>query len=141
MNEPNEDIRSMLGGVPQYDARRGETVKKEVLAMFDRKIFWAKVLAWGMIAVETVVAFVGFLGMVDMLETSSLSGSQDVKWMILYAALAIAGIEGLTLAKLWYWQVHSRVTIQRELKEMQVQMAELAAKVGGAPTSGRETGQ
>jgi len=134
MNESNEDIRRILDGVPEYDARRGEAVRKEVLAMFDRKIFWAKVLAWGMIAIDAVLVVVGCLGMLRTLEAQPGSEPGDLKWMIVYAVLTIVGVEGLTLAKLWYWQVHSRINIQRDIKEMQVQMAQMAAKAGSTPS-------
>lgn len=52
----------------------------------------------------------------------------NTKTLIALAALFIVSFEVTVLMKLWYWVVHTRLLLVREVKEMRLELAELAAR-------------
>ncbi len=119
MNEDMSDAyRRILndkdGGAGDEDYAR-ERLQEE----FAHKRRIAMGVAWGFIAFEAaqMVAFVWLFLMVS-----------DTKILIALAALFIASFETTVLMKLWYWVVHTRLLLVREVKEMRLELAELAGR-------------
>ena len=52
----------------------------------------------------------------------------NTKTLIALAALFIVSFEVTVLMKLWYWVVNTRLLLVREVKEMRLELAELAAR-------------
>jgi hypothetical protein len=50
-------------------------------------------------------------------------------WYVTWALFtAIVGVNGAMVIILWAWQIQAKLSIQKELKELQLQIAELAGK-------------
>ncbi|KPK65757.1 MAG: hypothetical protein AMK73_02050 [Planctomycetes bacterium SM23_32] len=58
--------------------------------------------------------------------------------MVGYAVLILIMYEGTILMKLWAWVVHTRITLQKELAEIRLLLAELmeARRTEAVPPSG-----
>lgn len=86
---------------------------------FSRKRNIAMWITWGFLAFEG--AMMVALMLVFVLESNT-------KTLIALAALFIVSFEGTILVKLWYWVVHTRLLLVREVKEMRLELADLAAR-------------
>ncbi len=115
-DEMNEAYRRMVnnGGTGEENNAR-ERLQEE----FAHKRKTAMVTAWGFIAFEAVQMAV----FVTLFLLSS-----NTKLQIALAALFIASFETTVLMKLWYWVVQTRLLLVREVKEMRLELAELAGR-------------
>ncbi len=94
--------------------------------MYDRKAMWVKVIAWAMIVFTALIEAVAVIAYV----TRPAAGAEaEVKFFVGIAAVVIVANGAQVLAKLWGWTVLSRITVQRQVKEVQVQLADLNAKL------------
>lgn len=84
----------------------------------------ALIIAWLGIGIGIVLEIVGICGLV-----LSLLGFFDIKLMILFAVVALSGGQWHLLAKLWYWVFNTKLSLRKDLKELQLQVTELSAKV------------
>lgn len=75
-------------------------------------------VTWGFLVFEGIqmVAFI-----------LAFIATSNTKVLIALAALFIVSFEVTVLMKLWYWVVHTRLVLVREVKEMRLELAELAA--------------
>ncbi len=124
MNEFEKQLREALTGEQRFDSARGESMRQEVTRMYKKKRKTAMIIAWVAIALCNLVAIPAIVIFV-------LSGSSKV--LIACAAVAIIAGQLEILAKLWYWVVHGRIVLQEEIKELQLQIAQLADHLGKKP--------
>jgi hypothetical protein len=60
--------------------------------------------------------------------------------MLGWAVLILIMYESTVLMKLWYWVVHTRISVQKDLKEVQIQLAALREQMlGGGQEEPRRT--
>ena len=123
----NEDIKTVYHRILFDREAPGEApdqaAREQLQAEFGRKrrrLMW---IAWGFIAFE--------FAQMALLAAVYLSVS-DTKLLIALAALIIMSFEGTVLMKLWYWVVHTRLLMVREVKELRLELAELAAQAKSA---------
>ncbi len=117
MNEFDKELRKALRGEEGFDSAKSESLRQEVTRMYKKKRRRALILAWAAIAVCNFVAIPAIVVFV-------LSGTTKV--LIACAAVAIIAGQVEILTKFWYWVVHGRLLLQEEIKELQLQIAELA---------------
>jgi hypothetical protein len=107
-------LANSLRGGPRPDAGRGEIARKEALRMFENKILIAKVLTWIAIAVSLGLMIGGAV---------AISGGRS-DGLFIGLLFIYCGVELQVLMKLWFWIVHSRITIQKDLKELEMRLME-----------------
>lgn len=115
MNKAYRRILSDKNGSdsPEVAAREGlqeEFARKRRLAMW---------ITWGFVALAMFEMCV--LALLFVMVSST-------KVLIALAALFIAAFDTTVLMKLWYWVVQTRLLLVREVKEMRLELAELAAR-------------
>ena len=120
MNELENDLSKAIWENGHIDAKMAELLKKDVLKGFDDKIKTFKFITWLCILI---------LLPVDCAMIAMFIFTESTKIMILCAAIFIASNELNVLVKLWYWIVHSRVTVSKEVKRLEFQIGELAIKI------------
>jgi hypothetical protein len=92
-----------------------EALKQEAMRMFDRKLMIAKILTWVAIGLSTagfIASAVGFFF------------ATSIKECFVWGIIFFSAMELQVLMKLWFWIVHTRISIQKDLKEIQLQLAE-----------------
>ncbi|CAN5702480.1 hypothetical protein BH11PSE1_BH11PSE1_15220 [soil metagenome] len=57
----------------------------------------------------------------------------ELRDLLLWGGGAMATMLGLTLIKVWFWMEMQKNAIVREVKRLELQLARLAGKPGGAP--------
>lgn len=91
--------------------------------MFDKKLKTAIIVAWVGIGVAVVFEAAGWIGLV-----LSMFLGGGVKLMVFFGIIALSGGQFHLLAKLWYWVYHNEIKVRTEVKQLQLQIAELAGK-------------
>lgn len=123
MDEFEKTIRTTLSDTNKFDATKAETLSKEIVQMFDKKLKTAIIIAWVGISIGVVFEAAGWIGLVLSL---FLGGS--VKLVVFFGVLALSGGQFHLFTKLWYWVYHNEIKVRTEVKQLQLQMAELATK-------------
>lgn len=91
--------------------------------MFDKKLKTAIIIAWVGIGIGVVFEVTGWIGLVLSM---FLGGS--VKLVVFFGVIALSGGQFHLFTKLWYWVYHNEIKVRTEVKQLQLQIAELAGK-------------
>ena len=96
------DLEDRLRGHLSTDADPGQA-----LAAFDAHMKRTKLISWAFLALSVgMIVGGGFM----------LFESPDSREQLMGAVLAVLGGQVQLLIKLWYWQVHTRVAVQKDLR-------------------------
>jgi hypothetical protein len=118
MNE--KEIKKIIDGT--YDDSREDTYRSMVRDFYSRKMLSTAILVWGFgIAFFAGAAYSG----VAFLRTD------QGKSQIMYAALFICFVHGIGLMKIFAWEMIHRNSIKREVKRLELRIAELTETVKG----------
>ena len=121
LTELLNDERALAGGVDQ--AARKEMTQM-ILEKFELDMFKVKVVFWIFLGVSAAMMVGGMI---------FLTQERGVRGMLFAAVIALIGYNSTILMKLWYWVVSTKLGILKELKQMQLQIAELAGKESASP--------
>ena len=120
MSESESDIRKALRDGERsnlYDVDRGLEVREYLVHGFRGKMRWATLVLWLYALGGTALAIfaaVRFFG-------------ADQMWdLVLYATLFLTGWGLVLFMKLWYSQILNRNNVLREIKRLELRIADLA---------------
>jgi len=116
----DEQIRKVIEDT--YDASRDDTYRSMLRDFYSRKMLSTAVLVWGfglVFCAGAVYSGVEFLR------------SDRGKWQVMYAALFICFVHGIGLMKIFAWEMIHRHSIKREIKRLELRIAELTETVKG----------
>ena len=91
--------------------------------MFQKKLNRALILAWTGIGIGVLFESVGLVGLV-----LSMFFATTLKPMLFFGVIALSGGQFHLLSKLWYWVFHGEIKVRQEIKQLQLQIAELTGK-------------
>ena len=129
----NGDVREALANTPPPPEEDVAQLARQEAGRLSRRLRRAALLTRA-----TVVACVLF-GLFCYLELRG-AGSGEVRKMLGWAVLILIMYESTVLMKLWYWVVNTRINIQKDLKEVQIQLAALREQMqGGSQGESRRT--
>ncbi len=104
----------------QFDATKAETLRKEIVKMWaDKNLVRAKLVFWIFFLLSVGIMVAGYHG---------LRSATDTRGIILWAIFFMIGFNSTILMKLWYWVVDSKLNVLKELKQLELQIAELAGR-------------
>lgn len=130
MDEFERQLRQVLSGDESFDTQRSDALREDVARMYDDKLKTYKWVTWGFLALA-------------MIEMMVLAGAffvvDNTKLLLAFAVMFLVAYESTVLMKLWYWTMNVKMSTLKEMKELQLQIAELSQKIGSAET-GREQG-
>jgi len=115
----DRQIAQSLSGLASPDATRFDAARKEILHMYDEKLHKAERHAWMWILASSLFGIVCLL---------NFDRAGSTKSQILYALGALACLQTSILIKLWYWIVNNKLGVLKEIKQLELQIAELAAQ-------------
>ena len=122
MNELDQAIRKSLSTEDARVLERlagDQALHEQVLAMFRGRLKWLSALGW-------IVGFALF-GAACFCAWRFASAA-DVRGMLLWFAAGGLAVAGLALVKVWFWLELARNSIVREVKRLELQVAQLAAR-------------
>ena len=106
-----------------FDIGKAENLQKEIVQMFDERLKTAKNIIWGGVAMGVTFELVGLAGLI-----AGLAGKLGTNTMIFCAVLTLSGAHIPLVAKLLYWGTNIELHVLKELKQIQLEIAELAGK-------------
>jgi len=109
------DIRNILDD--QYDASREDSIRAMIGDFYSRRMLSTVVFIWIWGVIFMVGAIYSAVRFFDV---------EEVKSQILYAAVFISLLNLLGLVKIFAWQIIHRNGIKREIKRLEIRLAELA---------------
>jgi hypothetical protein len=118
----SDDIRKVLRDTEPSDLDeidRGLEVREWMVHGFRGKMRWATLVLW-------LYAVAG--GILAVVATWRFCNADQVWDMVLYATLFLVGTGLIAFMKLWYWQILNRNNVLREIKRLELRIAELADK-------------
>ena len=122
MDEFEKTIRTTLGDTNKFDAAKAETLRKETVQMYEDKL--KKVYRYAWLYLIICVAAGGVAG-----ACFGVSASLGSTWgMIASAVIFLGAGQCMVTIKLWYWIMNNKIGVLREMKQLQLQIAELAGK-------------
>jgi len=110
----NTDIRRIIDDA--YDDSREGSIRSMMSEFYSRRMLWTAVFIW-------TVALILFIGAV--LSAVKFFGAAETKGQILYATLFLTLFYWLGLMKIFAWQMVHRNSIAREIKRLEIRVAEL----------------
>jgi hypothetical protein len=126
MSDFESDLKKHLSENGSYDPGMGQKIKRQSSESFNRRLRWVELATMFYVVVLLIVA---------LFEFHLFLVATDFKMMILFAIIFLMVMEGINLMKLWYWVVNAKLNILRELKQLRVEIRDLATAVHGPTES------
>jgi len=103
-----------------YDESREDTVWSMVGDFYNRKMLSFVILLW----VWAIIFIVGsvYCGV-------QFFKAEQTKYLIMYAAVFVCFVHGISLIKIFAWQIIHRNGLKREIKRLELRIAELANSI------------
>jgi hypothetical protein len=120
MDKLEKQLKKVLEKNGIFDVSKSETLRKEIVQMWcDKNLLRAKLVLWIFLLLSMGMMVGGYIG---------LRSAGNTRGMILWAIFLMIGFNSTILMKLWYWVVDAKLNIQKEIKQLQLQIAELTGK-------------
>ena len=113
-----QEIEKMMND--QYDETRENSLLGMLQGFYNRKMRSIVILVW-------TAALIFLTGAI--ISAVMFFKSDQVKYLILYAALFIVCAHWIDLMKIFAWQMIHRNSIKREIKRLELRIAELTETV------------
>ena len=111
-NELKKTLKNEIG----FDHNKNQAQRKETKQMFYDKMRNVKIVTWICLVICGAIMLAGMKGM-------SLNTGKYVNHALF---MALVGFNSTILIKLWCWQMYTKIGIIKEIKQLQLQIAELA---------------
>lgn len=123
MDKLEKELTELLGNESGFVPGMDESTRKEMVKMishkFESDMSKVKIVFWIFLFVS-VAMMVG--GMIFLTQEKGTRG------MLFAVVVALIGYNSTILMKLWYWVVSTKLGILKEIKQLQLQIAELTGK-------------
>jgi len=124
MGELEKRIRKTLSDTDKFDVTKAETSRKETVQMFEDKL--KKVYRYAKLWL--IICIVIMAGAAVCFGVSASFGIRGTWGMIASAVFYLLGGQFMVTIKLWYWIMNNKLNVLKELKQLQLQIAELSGK-------------
>ena len=117
MDKLEKQLKQVLEKNGVFDTTKSEALRKEIIQMWcDKNVLRVKLVFWIFFMLSIGMMVGGYIGL------RSAGNTRDMlSWVVFF----MIGFNSTILMKLWYWVVHTRINLQKELKQLQLQIAEL----------------
>ena len=120
MDKLEKQLKQVLGKNGLFDADKSKKLRKELIQMWcDKNLRRAKLVFWIFFLLCLGMMVGGYIG---------LRYAGNTKEMLSWVIFFMIGFNSTILMKLWYWVVSTKLNILKEIKQLQLQIAELAGK-------------
>jgi len=112
MTDFEHELLDLLEKNGKFDPAREEMLRLQITSEFARKKRRLLITTWVYQILATLVAIPGAY--------VAFATHGDVRVTIQGVAMMLCGLSSLTVIKLWFWIVHGRLEIVRELKRLEL---------------------
>lgn len=116
----NKSIKRLLAGWSggHYDLDKNLSATLEIGDLYKKSLRKATIECYLRLVAAGAIIVYGTIGI-----------KFNTGWYVTWALFtALVGVNAAMLIILWYWQIQAKLSIQKELKELQLQITELAGK-------------
>ena len=116
----NDFVKRLLGcwSGGHYDLDKNHAVTQDIQNLYKKQLKKAVIECYLRLAVAVAITVYGALGI-----------KYNTGWYVTWALFtAIVGVNAAMVILLWYWQIQAKLSIQKEIKQLQLQIAELTGK-------------
>lgn len=115
-----KELKEVLEKDGHFDAAKSKTLRKEIVQMWcDKNLLRAKLVFWIFFLLSIGMMIGGYIGL-----RSATNTKEMLSWVIFF----MIGFNSTILMKLWYWVVDTKLNVLKEMKQLQLQIAEQAGK-------------
>ena len=119
MDKFDETLKKTLESQGQLDPEKSSAMQQEVVQFLDKKLRKAK----------RDTLFFLFLGIAIMnAALFAFLRSSSTKSLVLYAMFFIIFYEAMVMMRLWYTTINTKISMLKEMKQLQLQIAELSSR-------------
>lgn len=113
----NDFTKRLLGcfSAPPHDLDKGEQLAEEVQALYKKKIRRTVIECYLRLAGAAAVTVYGAIGI-------RYNTGRYVDWALF---TAMVGFISVAMIILWYWQLQAKLSIQREIKQLRLEISHL----------------
>ncbi len=113
----NDLTKRLLGcfSAPPHDLDKGEQLAEEVQALYKKKLRRAVIECYLRLAGAAVITVYGAIGI-------KYNTGRYVDWALF---TALVGFVSMAMIILWYWQLQAKLSIQREIKQLRLEVSQL----------------
>ncbi len=121
MNEYSRLLKEALRGEDEVlEPERSREALQASVRQFDVRMRTIRNFAW------FAVAFLGSLSIYALVKLLLADDSTSTRVLIVWAVLFLWGMSGVGTVKFWLFLMQNNVSIQKELKRLQIRLAEIA---------------
>jgi hypothetical protein len=115
-----KELKEVLEKNGDFDVAKSERLRKETVQMWrNMNLRKAKIIFWIYFIASIGMMVGGYVG---------LRFATDTKGMLSWVIFFMIGFNSTILMKLWYWVVDTKINVLKEVKQLQLQIAEQAGK-------------
>jgi len=121
MNELERTLTKALSDKDGFDAVRSETIRKEIVQMFEDKLkrVYRYARMWLTVCIVMMVVFAALFGF------AASFGVRGIWGMVAASVFYLVVGQLVVTVKLWYWIMNNKLSVLKEIKELQLQIAEM----------------
>jgi hypothetical protein len=109
-----KELKEVLGKNGIFDSVKSETLRKEIVQMwYAKNMRKTKIIFWIYFLLSIGMMIGGYIG---------LRFATDTKGMLCWVIFFMIGFNSTILMKLWYWVVDNKLSILKEIKQLQLQI-------------------
>jgi hypothetical protein len=109
-----KELKKVLEKNDDFNAAKGEALRKEMVQMlYDTNLRKAKIVFWIYFLLSIGMMIGGYIG---------LRFAADTKGMLCWVLFFMIGFNSTILMKLWYWVVDNKLSVLKEIKQLQLQI-------------------
>ena len=123
MSDIEKELKKVLKANDSFNADINAAKRKEIKRMIVQKyetdMFRVKVVFWIFFVLSLGMMAGGYIG---------LRSANETKAMLCWVILFMIGFNSTILMKLWYWVCDTKLNVLKEMKQLQLQVANLSGK-------------
>ncbi len=126
MSDLEKELQRALASLGSKGGGVDQMLKDEVLRSFDDRLKWTRHLTWVFLTITVVIEVACLYRLLTMRVPGTDAG--NVKTMMVLVVVIIIMGQTQVLMKLWYWVMNTKINVLKEVKQLQLQVAEFVAK-------------
>ena len=115
----DERIEKIIQDIGNYDEAKEDSLRSMLADFYNKRMLSSIIVLWVYGIAFTALCIFSAVRFFD---------TENVKDLIMYATIFLSSVVFISLVKTFAWQMIHRNSIKREIKRLEVRIAELAAR-------------
>ena len=117
MDNLEQELKKALKKNGDFDIDKSETLRKEIVQMwYSKNLRKTKLIFWIFYLCSIGMMIGGYIG---------LRTADNTVGMLSWVLFFLIGFNSTILMKLWYWVIDTKLSVLKEMKQLQLQLTEI----------------